>query len=98
VPHVDIEYHCILLELSILGFHTFLHQHTEVLDKLIQMVTTTPVLGCPDLEQQYFLKVEASVFTLGAVLFQYDDQWRQHDVAYLSKVLTPPEQNYDIWD
>jgi hypothetical protein len=73
-------------------------QHTEALDKLIQMVTTAPVLGCPDLEQQYFLEVDASVFALGAVLFQYDDQRRRCDVAYLSKALTPPERNYNIWD
>ena len=66
-------------------------QHTEALDKLIQMVTTAPILGCLDLEQQYFLKVDALVFVLGVVLFQYDDQQRWHNVAYLSKALMPPK-------
>jgi hypothetical protein len=51
-------------------------QHTKALDKLIQMVTTIPILGYPDLEQQYFLKVDTLAFTLGAVLFQYNDQRR----------------------
>jgi hypothetical protein len=73
-------------------------QHTEACDKLIQMVTTTPVLECPDPEQQYFLKVDASAFTSKAVLFQYDDQQRWCNVAYLSKALTLPKQNYNIWD
>jgi hypothetical protein len=73
-------------------------QHTEALDKLIQMVTTAPVLRCPNPANQYFLEVDVSAFALGAVLFQYDDQEKRRDMAYLSKALTPPERNYDVWD
>ena len=62
------------------------------------MVTTAPVLGCPDPKKQFFLEVNTSAFALGAVLFQYDDQKKRREVAYFSKALTPPEQNYDIWD
>jgi len=72
--------------------------HTEALDKLIHMVTTALVLGCPNLDQQFFVEVDTSTFALGVVLFQYDAQNKQRDVAYFSKVLTPPEWNYDIWD
>jgi hypothetical protein len=60
------------------------------------MVTTTPVLGCPDLERQYSLEVDASVFALGAILFQYNEEGWHHDVTYFSKALTPPEKNYNI--
>jgi hypothetical protein len=70
----------------------------EALDALIKKVTTTPVLRCPDPKKQYFLEVDASVFALGVVLFQKDEEGRRHDVAYFSKVLTPLEQNYNIWD
>ncbi len=44
-------------------------QHTKALDQLIQMVTTALVLGCPDPEQQYFLKIDTSSFALEAILF-----------------------------
>jgi len=44
-------------------------QHTDTLDKLIQRVTTAPVLGCPNPKKQYFLEVDALAFTLGAVCF-----------------------------
>ena len=73
-------------------------KHIEALDALIKKVTTTPVLRCPDPEKQYFLEVDASVFALGAVLFQKDEEGRRRDVAYFSKALTPPEQNYNVWD
>ena len=48
-------------------------KHMQALDYLINRVTTAPVLGCPDLGKQYFLKVDASVFALGAMLFQYEE-------------------------
>jgi hypothetical protein len=70
----------------------------DALEQLIQRVTMAPVLGFPNLEKQYFLEMDASAFALGTILFQYDDKCKQRDVAYFSKVLTPPERNYDIWD
>jgi len=62
------------------------------------MVTTVLVLGCPDLERQYFLEVDVSAFALGGVLFQYNEAGCRRDVTYFSKALTPPERNYDVWD
>jgi hypothetical protein len=56
------------------------------------------VLACPNPEQQFFLEVDTSSFTLGAVLFQKEAMGWQRDVAYLSKALSQTEQNYDIWD
>jgi len=73
-------------------------QHTKVLDRLIHLVTTAPILGCPDPDKQYFLKVNTLAFALGAVLFRYDLQGRWCDVAYFFKALTPPKWNYDMWD
>ena len=70
--------------------------YTQALDQLIQMVTIALVLGCPNLDRQYSLEVNASAFTLGVVLFQYDEQNRRRDMAYFSKALTPPKYNYDI--
>ena len=88
-----------LIELTYNGvpFH-WEEQHTETLDRLIHLVTTALVLGCPDPNWQYFLKVDASAFVLGAVLFQYEEHRKRCDVAYFSKALMPPEWNYDVWD
>jgi hypothetical protein len=55
------------------------------------MMTIVPVLGCPDPEKQIFLEADASVFILGAILFQYNNQKKRREVAYFSKVLTPLE-------
>jgi len=52
-------------------------KHTEALDHLIKIVTTAPVLGCPDSEKQYFVEVDMFTFALGAVLFQKDKSGRQ---------------------
>ena len=69
-----------------------------MLDQLIQKVTTAPILVCSNLEQQFFLEVDASSFALGAVLFQKENTGRRCDVAYFSKALSTTEQNYNIWD
>jgi hypothetical protein len=44
-------------------------KHTAALNKLIQRVTTAPVLACPDPKQQFSLEVDTLSFALGAVLF-----------------------------
>ena len=73
-------------------------RHTKALNQLIQKVTTAPVLACPNPEWQFFLEVNASSFTLGAVLFQKEEAGRQWDMAYFSKVLMATKRNYNIWD
>jgi hypothetical protein len=43
-------------------------KYMSTLDCLIHMVTTAPVLGCPDPKKQYWLEVDASAFALEAML------------------------------
>ena len=73
-------------------------RHTKALEQLIQKVITAPILACLDPEHQFFLKVDASSFALGAVLFQKEESSQQQDVAYFLKALMAPERNYNIWD
>ena len=73
-------------------------QYTEVLNQLIDKVTTVLVLKCPDPKKQYYLEVNALAYALGTVLFQNNADGRQQDVVYFLKVLLPPKRNYDIWD
>jgi hypothetical protein len=42
--------------------------------------------------------VDASLFAVGAVLFQKDNNGKRRPVSYYSAVLNAAEQNYDIWD
>src|SRR6266850_2752052 len=70
----------------------------NALDKLIKIITSEPVLACPDLDKPFELEVDASAYAVGAILFQRDESKQRRDVGYFSKALNPAEQNYDIWD
>jgi hypothetical protein len=65
---------------------------------LIHAFTIAPVLILPDRAWPFRLITDASDFAIGAILEQPDllNQW--HPIAYHSKSLQPPEQNYDIHD
>ena len=71
---------------------------TDALERLIQAVTSEPVLYQPDFAKQFELEVDASLFAVGAVLFQRDEEGRRRPISYFSQALNPAEQNYDIWD
>ena len=47
---------------------------TDALEQLIQTVTSEPVLYQPDFAKQFKLEVDASLFAIGAVLFQRDEE------------------------
>src|SRR6201990_193298 len=70
----------------------------EALDKLIKAVTSEAVLYQPDFTKQFELEVDASLFAVGAVLFQRDEEGRRRPVSYYSAALNSAERNYDIWD
>ena len=44
----------------------------DALNKLIKIVTSEPVLACPDLEKPFKLEVDTSAYAVGAILFQRD--------------------------
>ena len=67
--------------------------------RLKQSVTSTPVLISPDPTKPFCIEADSSDFATGAVLSQVspeDEKW--HLVAFLSKSLSPVEQNYEIHD
>ena len=71
---------------------------TNALEQLIQAVKSEPVLYQPDFAKQFELEVDASLFAVGAVIFQRDEEGRQCPISYFSQALNPAERNYDIWD
>ena len=70
----------------------------EALNALIKIVTSEPVLKCPEPDKPFKLEVDASAFAIGATLRQNDEQGKKRDIGYFSKALNPTERNYDIWD
>jgi len=68
-------------------------------DSLKERITTAPILALPDNSQPFRIEADSSDFATGTVLSQHspeDNKW--HPVAFLSKSLSPVEQNYEIHD
>lgn len=65
--------------------------------KLKKLFTSAPVLIQPDTSKQFIVEVDASDSSVGAVLSQYvGPDNRLHPCAFLSRRLSPAEQNYDV--
>jgi hypothetical protein len=71
---------------------------TAALDKLINIVTSDSVLQRLDQEKPFKLEVDASQFTLGAILYQRDNKGKLRPVAYHSETFNEAERGYDIHD
>ena len=61
-------------------------------------MTEDPKIITPNPDNQFELETDASNFTLGAILFQCDEQGKRRAVGYASHTLSAPKRNYDIWD
>ena len=56
-----------------------------------------PILKIFDLKKLLRMETDASDLAIGACWIQeYDSRW--HPVAYMSRKLSPAEQNYDIYN
>ena len=76
----------------------WMQEYTNALEQLIGAITSKPVLYQPDFTKQSELEVDVSLFAVGAVLFQRDEEGQQCPTSYFSQALNPAERNYDIWD
>jgi len=65
----------------------------ESFDILKVLVTTAPVLQCPNFEKEFILETDASFQGLGAVLSQRDENGKVHPVCYASRGLRRSERN-----
>jgi RNase H-like domain found in reverse transcriptase len=69
---------------------------TAVLNKLITIVTSNLVLHRPNHSKQFELEVNASQYTIGAILYQRNDSGHQRPVTYHSETLNDAETGYNI--
>ena len=60
--------------------------------------TTAPILAHFDTQKPVIIKTDTSDFAIGAVLSQWDEDGRQHPVAFHSLKFQPVEINYEIHD
>ena len=67
-------------------------------NELKKRITTVSVLRHFDLKATTYIKTDASDYVSGGVLLQKDKEENLHSVAYFSKLMTPAECNYDIYD
>ena len=70
-------------------------QHQKTLDKLLDHLTSAPLLGYPDFSQPLVLHTDASQEGLGAALYQRQDG-RKRVIGYGSRSLTKAERNYHL--
>jgi hypothetical protein len=49
------------------------------------------------MDKQFELKVDASGYTIGAVLMQRQEDGKHHPVGFYSVTLNDAERNYDIY-
>jgi hypothetical protein len=73
-------------------------QCTKALDRIIDILTSAPVLTHPDPDKPFELKIDASNYTTGAILFQQDERGKPKPLGFHSKTLSKEEMNYDIYD
>ena len=83
------------LQKSVLPYWTAECQ--EAREKLIEALTTPPLLMFPDLDKVFILHVDACTTGLGAVLLQFGDDKKLHPVCYGSRSLKLAERNYPAY-
>ncbi len=64
--------------------------------RLIDILTSAPVLRLPDASRPYTIFTDASGLAVGAVLSQMGSDGQEHPVAYSSRTLNKYEKNYGI--
>jgi len=77
---------------------TWASDQADAFECLKKAICSTPILVLLDPTCSYLVEADGSGYATGAVLSQMRDDRRWHPVAFISKSLSPAEQNYDIYD
>ena len=60
------------------------------------MLSTAPVLACPDYSKPFILQCDASKLGVGAVLSQLNEENVEVPIAYFSQKLNKAQRNYSV--
>lgn len=64
-------------------------------EELKKRLTSPPVLSLPDFSQPFGIRMDASNFAIGGVLFQKEGGI-EHPIAYTGRKMKPAELNYPV--
>ena len=67
-------------------------------DKLIENLTTAPLLAYPDCNKPFILSCDASDVAIGFILSQYGEDSLEHVIEYAGRSLRKSELNYTVTD
>ena len=73
-------------------------EYTTAIQRLKEKLTNEPVLWQLQMEQPFFLEVDASDYATGVVLFQKDKDGQPWICGYHSKTFNETKQHYEIYD
>lgn len=68
----------------------------ESFSKLKEALSTAPVLAQPDFKREFIIQCDASKIGVGGVLFQCDNNGKEHPIAYVSQKLNRAQRNYTV--
>ena len=69
-------------------------EQLKAIQKIVETITTQPILSYPNFEEPFYIHVDASEKGLGAILFQDDEEGKPHVIAYASRTIVGPEKRY----
>lgn len=70
-------------------------EHADILNVLIERITSPPILAYPQYTEPFIVNTDASQDGLGAVLYQ-KQSGVMRVIAYASRTLSPAEKNYHL--
>ena len=71
----------------------WLDEHQEALDRLIDAISSQPIMAYPDYNEKFFVHTDASGRGLGCILYQIQEG-EKRVISYGSRSLLPAEKNY----
>ena len=70
-------------------------QQIEAFETLKKILSTHPIVYCPDFDEPFIIASDASDVGIGSVLYQVLDN-HERVIAYYSRKLSPAEQNWTV--
>ena len=66
----------------------------ETVEILKKKITEGPILALPDFDRPFGMRTDASQYAIGGVLYQVDEEEREHPIWFASKTLNATEQKW----